>query len=535
MAQRESDCRKFDLSKIRDKHPLLVENLAHLPNREEYLNRIWTLEERWNSFIQDPKSSTETIKFSSSPEVSEEDFEIIYAGGTLGLLHATLMSIKYNRKVLVFDAFTVGKTHRDWNISDQELEELVKAGLFSKDEIEIVNRYESGFVKFYDENSKIKTPPLFMKDVLNVALDSNKLLKTALEKLKRTNSRIESYLRLKHVYVLKEKVIVECEEIKTGKKRFFGARLFIDATGTNSPISREINSGRSITHVCPTVGTVARGFQKGFGKKEVNFSIGEILVTTEDITDGRQLIWEGFPGDPKKDEYTTYLFFYDSVNSNVDKSLFRLFEEYFKKISDYKLKTANWKVIKPVFGYIPSFHHHGWGNLKKVSIDRILLIGDAAGLSSPLTFCGFGSYVRNFRRLTELVEECLKTNSLDEKSLSQINTYEPNVAQMASLAEFMRPTPKSKPSTVNETMNAVMMALSKLDPEIARELFQDRIKFSSFKKLVAKTAQIHPKVFKLMLEHLGIKGSFWWIENIFEAFWKEKTKKSNMLIDAPDR
>ncbi|MFN3329862.1 MAG: hypothetical protein ACK419_02935, partial [Pyrinomonadaceae bacterium] len=136
----------------------------------------------------------------------------------------------------------------------------------------------------------------------------------------------------------------------------------------------------------------------------------------------------------------------------------------------------------------------------------------------------FGSFVRNFCKLTRMVEEVLSENSLDEKSLSQINTYEPNVAQMASLAEFMRPAPKSKPSVVNETMNAVMMALSKLDPEIARELFQDRIKFSSLRKVLAKTAQIHPKVFRLMFEHLGVKGSFWWIANIFEAFWSEKTK-----------
>jgi lycopene cyclase CruA len=526
----KKNMRQFNLSEITQKYPLLVKNLGCLPNREEYLKRIWMLEERWDSFMQNPDRFEEVVFFSIptafSPVDVEEDFEVIYAGGALGLLHATLMSVKYKRRVFVFDAFAVGQTHRDWNISDQELEEFVKAGLFSKEEIKkaVVNRYKSGFVKFYDKNSKIKAPPLFMKDVLNVALDANKLLKLAMEKLKQTDSRTESYLRFKRAYVLKEKVIVECEEVKTRKKRFFSGRLFIDATGTNSPISRQINVGKSITHICPTVGTVARGFQRGKDSKEVDFSVGEILVSTEDITDGRQLIWEGFAGDPKKDEYTTYLFFYDSVSSNADKSLFRLFEEYFEKISDYKIRTASWKVVKPVFGYIPSYHHHGWNNLKKVATDRILLIGDSAGLSSPLTFCGFGSYVRNFRKLTSLVEEVLKEDSLDEKSLSQINTYEPNVAQMASLAEFMRPTPRSKASVVNETMNAVMMALSKLDSEIARELFQDRMKFSSFRKVLAKTAQIHPKVFKLMIEHLGVKGSFWWIANIFEAVWNEKIK-----------
>ena len=174
----------------------------------------------------------------------------------------------------------------------------------------------------------------------------------------------------------------------------------------------------------------------------MDFSIGEILVSTEDVSDGRQLMWEGFAGNPRKNEYTTYLFFYDSVKSKADKSLFRLFEDYFEKLPRYKAKTNGWRIVKPVFGYIPSVHHHGWKNIKKTSSKRILLVGDAAGLSSPLTFCGFGSHVRNLRKLTELTEIALSENALDEKSLSEINAYEPRVAQMASLAEFMRPAEK---------------------------------------------------------------------------------------------
>ena len=287
-----------------------------------------------------------------------------------------------------------------------------------------------------------------------------------------------------------------------------------------------MNSGRSIAHVCPTVGTVARGFRRGEYEtgdtKAVDFSIGEILVSTEDISDNRQLMWEGFAGNPARDEYTTYLFFYDSVSSKADKSLFRLFEDYFEKLPDYKEKAgASWRVVKPVFGYIPSVHHRGWNNIKKTATDRILLIGDAAGLSSPLTFCGFGSHVRNLRRLTDGCENALRENSFDEKSLALINAYEPRVAQLASLAEFMRPAPHSKSFVVNETMNAVMSALSKLDSRISCELFQDRIPFASFKKVLATTARLHPKVFRLMFEHLGTTGAFWWIAKIAENAFRE--------------
>ena len=518
--------KQFDLAEIRRQSPFLVENLAKLPDREAHLKRIWEIEQRWNHTCENPEKSDEVVFFDSAPKdlKVEGEFEIIYAGGTLGLLHAGVMATKFNRKVLVFDAHNVGKTHRDWNISDAELQEFTRAGLFTKEEIEtaIANRYKTGFVKFYDANSRIKTPPLFMNNVLDVAVEADKLLELAVKKLKKTDSKIINNLRFVRAFVNKDKVLVECEDAKTGWRKLYSSKLFVDATGTNSPVSRQLNSGKSITHVCPTVGTVAKGFRRGTDEKEVDFSVGEILVSTEDISDNRQLIWEGFAGNERKDEYTTYLFFYDSVESKADKSLFRLFEDYFEKLPDYKVKNGAWKVLKPVYGYIPSVHHQGWKNQKRTATDRILLVGDAAGLSSPLTFCGFGSHVRNLKKLTDLTEKSLRENLFDEKNLSEINAYEPRVAQMSSLAEFMRPVGKSKSSVVNETMNAVMSALSDLPKEISREMFQDRISFASFKKVLLKTAKIHPAVFKKMFQHLGTKGAFRWIADIAEAAFHER-------------
>lgn len=520
--------KQFDLAEVRKKYPLLVENLANLSNREAHLKRIWEIEQRWNSFSENPEKTEEVLFFDAVPKDfgAEGEFDIIYAGGTLGLLHAAVMALKHNRKVLVFDAHTVGKTHRDWNISDAELKEFIKSGIFTEDEIEtaVANRYQTGFVKFYDANSSVKTPPLFMNNVLDVALEADKLLEIAAKKLRKTGSKIVSNLSFVRAFSQKDNVLVECEDTKNGRQKFFSAKLFVDATGTNSPLSRQLNRGKSITHVCPTVGTVAKGFKRGTDEREVDFSVGEILVSTEDVSDNRQLIWEGFAGSERRDEYTTYLFFYDSVESRADKSLFRLFEEYFEKLPTYKAKNGAWKVVKPVYGYIPSVHHHGWDNQKKTAAERVLLVGDAAGLSSPLTFCGFGSHVRNLRKLTDLTESSLRENLFDEKNLSEINAYEPRVAQMSSLAEFMRPTANSKPSVVNETMNAVMSALSKLDAEISREMFQDRISFASFKRVLLKTAQIHPKVFKKMFEHLGVRGAFWWVANIAESAFNERKK-----------
>src|SRR5207248_519671 len=144
------------------------------------------------------------------------EFETIYAGGALGLLHAAAAS-RYGRRVLVFDE-TIGRAGRDWHVSADEVRALERAGLFTKEEIE--------------------------------------------------------------------------------------------ATGPASAVARQLNEGRAITHVCPTVGAVARGFARGAGPDKVDFETGELLVSTEDASDHRQLIWGGFAGAPARDEYSTYLFFY---------------------------------------------------------------------------------------------------------------------------------------------------------------------------------------------------------------------------------
>ncbi|MCA1628062.1 MAG: hypothetical protein LC742_08880, partial [Acidobacteria bacterium] len=159
--------------------------------------------------------------------------------------------------------------------------------------------------------------------------------------------------------------------------------------------------------------------------------------------------------------------------------------------------------------------------------ERVLTIGDAAGLSSPLTFCGFGSHVRNLHRLTQLTDLALAADLLDAPSLSEINAYEARVAQMASLAEFLRPAPGSSPAHVNETMNAVMAALHSLDERVRRELFQDRMSFSALKSLLSRTAKLYPRIFGRVREHLGTRGTFWWLANMAEAAFSERRAGSS--------
>jgi len=393
------------------------------------------------------------------------------------------------------DAVEVGQAERDWNISDDELRGFERAQLFTRDEVQsaISNRYRSGFVKFHDAGSRVKAPPLWMDGVLDVAADANKLLALAAAKLEtsETGSALMSGLRFVRCYIQPERVTVEVEDARTKKRSLFSARLFVDATGTNSIVARQLNDGRAITHICPTVGTVSRGLTRGNQPDQVDFNVGEILVSKEDVRDHRQLIWEGFAGSRERDEYATYLFFYDAVDSPADKSLLALFERYFEQLPGYKRAGAQWRVMKPVFGHAPAFHQRSLRSRRKCTTeDRVLLVGEAAGLSSPLTFGGIGSHVRTLARLTHLTDLALRADLLDASSLSEINSEEPRAAQMSGLAEFLRPTPRCAPGAVNETLNAVMAALHSLDERVRRELFQERMSFNALKRLLSRTAKL---------------------------------------------
>lgn len=526
-----------DISYFLRRYPATVANLGSLPGREEWLRRIWKTDATWRETAETRggEISSEEVLVRSAPPAGcevEAEFDVIYAGGTLGLLHAGVMACLYKRRVLVLDDRDAALPQGVWNINDAELRELERAGLLAPDESErsIVNRYRGGFVKFHDAASRIKAEPLWMKGVLDVAVEGERILSQVANKVRREGAagcQVLDGLRFVRAYVEPHRVTIETEGAG-GERRMFSARLFVDATETDSALVRQLNGGLALTHVCPTVGTIASGFARGEARDEIDFQTGEILVSTEDASDHRQLIWDGFARNRERDEYTTRLFFYDAVDSPADKSLLALFERYFETLPAYKRRGAAWRVRRPVFGYVPGFQcGRGWRAARSMSADRVLAIGDAASPSSPLRFRRIGSHIRDLRQLTRLTESALASNATDARSLSEIGTRKPRIAQTLMLAEFMRPTPKGAPSAVNETFNAMMAALHKLDERVRQELFQDRLSFGALKSLLGHTARIYPRIFARVRERLGARGTLWWLSDVFEAMRSERRTRSD--------
>lgn len=501
-----SDPGQFELDALQSKYPRTVSEILSVENGESHLRTIWEIEQRWDRFRRDPGSFEKVIFPGGAHDSIDGEFDVIYAGGTIGLLHASVMATRYGRKVLVFDSQAVGRSNRNWNLSEEDLDEFVKAGLFTRAELDeaVVNKYQSCIAKFHDWTSEVKTPALHLNGVQDVSIDADVFLELTASKFRAAGGVMMDGITFDRAAVLKDKIVVECVD-RSGAQFSFAAKLFVDATGTNSPAARQLNAGQAITHICPTVGSVSRGFVQGKNPDEVDFSVGEILVTTEDSTEGRQLIWKGFPGNPNRSEFTTSLMFHDSVDTTAHKSLFELFEEYFEKLSSFKQQTENWKMVRPVYGYTPGVRRAS-DTAVRTAATRVVLIGDAAGASCPLTLCTLARHIRKLSGQTSRTEAALRSERLDEESLSRINIWDSDEQLSSALVDLTIQLSGSAAKTVNENMNAVMLSLSRLDKNMRCEAFQSTISYSSFTKILSGAAMLHPQVLKTLFRHLGWKG-----------------------------
>lgn len=510
------------LEQIRNSHPLVYRHFSALPEGERHLRSVLSIDRYWESLdLPVPEVIRDGSRLPSGATI-EGSYEIVYAGGTLSLLHAAVMAKRYGRTVLLVDRAEPGRTTRDWNISRNELLRLAGCGVFTQAELDstIVRRYKTGWVEFNAPAPKRRR--LYMDEVLDCAVDADRLLGIAREKvLAAGDSAVLGRTTFVCCYRFADHLVVQAED-SSGKTLYFRTQVLVDAMGIVSPIAMQLNRGRPQTHVCPTVGTIASGFE------DADFEVGEILASTEDAEvsgkRGRQLIWEGFPA--KGDEYITYLFFYDKVDSSNDKTLLGLFESYFRKLPEYKRPGADFTIHRPVYGIIPAWFHDGAGCTRVVSDERIVLLGDAASLASPLTFCGFGSVVRNLDRMTSGLDRAMRDKRLGAADLAAISAYEPNVAAMANLMKYMCYDPETDdPGFVNEMMNEVMIVLDEMPPRYRQAMFRDEMKVEELVTVMLRVAWRYPKILKATWEKLGVGGSAGFMKNLAGWAMSQSSKK----------
>ena len=504
-------------------YPLTVKYFQKMPQGEYDLKRVYWWEQRWREGTRNPQKPKQVVflKEEGTGQKAEDTilvsdsgdtfYDLIYIGGALGVIHAAVMA-KLGYRVLLVERMPFGRMNREWNISRDEIQSLIDLGLFTAAEIEtlIAREYKDGYCKFFDANNPpvAKAPVLHTPKVLNVALDGEKLLNLAGVKLTEAGGEIWDETEFLRADVEAEKVVVQGRHLPTKADRTVSGRLLVDAMGSASPIAWQLNEGRAFDSVCPTVGGVIDG---GIEPGVWDSDYGDVLWSHGDISRGRQLIWELFPG--AGGELTIYLFHYHQVNPENPGSLLELYEDFFAILPEYRRCDVNkliWK--KTTFGYIPG-HFSTSSSDRAVAVDRLITIGDAASLQSPLVFTGFGSLIRNLFRLTDLLDTALKHNLLSAKHLNQIRAYQSNISVTWLFSKgMMVPTGRTlPPQRINSMLNTFFGILAAQKLAVAETFIKDRTDWLTFNRLAIEAAGKNPSLLLWILDFVTFRDILRWL------------------------
>ncbi|MCU0526929.1 MAG: flavin-dependent dehydrogenase [Elainella sp. Prado103] len=499
---------------LAEHYPETVRHFRKMPNGEAHLQRVYWWEQRWRDGVRNPQQPKQVIlgaPNSEEPDPSAPTYDLIYVGGALGVIHAAVMA-RLGYRVLLLERLPFGRMNREWNISRAEFAGLIELGLFTPAEFEslIAREYRDGFHKFFDGNNppQCKAPILHTPTVLNVAIDAEALLKLCGEKLRAAGGEIWDETEFLQATIDRNSVTVAATHLPSQGARSARGRLLIDAMGTASPIAWQLNGGQAFNSVCPTVGAVIDG---GFEPGVWDAQYGDVLNSHGDLSRGRQLIWELFPG--RDHELTFYLFHYHQIHPENPGSLLEMYEDFFTILPEYRRCDPDrlvWK--KPTFGYIPG-HFSIQSTDRKVAFDRLIAIGDAASLQSPLVFTGFGSLVRNLPRLTDLLDTALRHDLLTTQHLSQIRAFQSNIAVTWLFSKgMMVPTHRFvAPERVNSMLNTFFGILANESPSVADRFVKDRSGWLPFNRMALKAAWQNPAMLLWIWQLAGAKDLLRWV------------------------
>lgn len=502
-------------------YPQTVRFFQRIPNGEYDLTRVYWWEQRWRDGVRNPKQPRQVIfRQPQSQSSAPLEYDLIYVGGALGVIHAAVMAQRGYR-VLLMERLPFGRMNREWNISRAEFQSLIDLGLFTPEEFEsiIAREYRDGFHKFFDANNppQCKAEILHTPTVLNIAIEADKLLQLCGEKLVAAGGEIWDKTEFERADIAPDRVTVTAKDLPSQTQRQASARLLLDAMGTASPIAWQLNGSRAFDSVCPTVGAV---ISDGFEPQVWDSQYGDVLNSHGDISKGRQLIWELFPARDK--ELTIYLFHYHQIHPDNPGSLLEMYEDFLTILPEYRrcdMDKLTWK--KATFGYIPG-HFSNSSRDRKVAFDRLIAIGDAAALQSPLVFTGFGSLVRNMARLTDLLNTTLKHDLLSASHLNQVRAYQSNVAVTWLFSKgMMVPTHRFiPPQRINSMLNTFFGILAQSPPEVPNTFIKDRTNWLLFNRLALKAARQNPALLAWIWDLAGARDLIRWTGSYLVFTWQ---------------
>jgi hypothetical protein len=457
------------------------------------------------------------------------DFDIAVCGGTLGIFFATAMLLK-GHKVAVIEAGVLRGREQEWNISMDELLKLKKLGVLTQDDIDAAITTEfpmcrSGFKTqettplkggYFENNIGFEC---VTKDVLNLGVSPGILIERVSKRFKELGGVIKENTRLAGVAVSE----------KVGSALDLGpdlepitASIVLDCMGNASPISRQQRWGMKPDGICAVVGSCAAGFDNSTNL------IGDIIYTNSEIQDKgdngmHQYFWETFPvgigrggKEPgSSDVKTTYMFTYMDADEKRP-SLESLMEDYWKLLPKYQKSITNPEtdldIKRVLFAYFPTYRE----SPLKPQWSRVLAIGDASGIQSPLSFGGFGALTRHLDRISTAVSDALASDCLHKDDLAEINAYTPNLsaAWMFQKAMSVRMGQKVNPKFINRLLATNFEVMDQMGERTIKPFLQDVVRFDGLVGSLVRSFQADPEFMPEIVAHVGIPTLVEWLGHV---------------------
>jgi len=378
---------------------------------------------------------------------------------------------------------------QEWNISRKELMEIVEIGILSEAELEqiISSDFNPNRCGFEDKGE------IWVENILNLGISPAKLVETMKERFISSGGAIFEGKSLSSIYVYDDRAVLKLSDGDS-----LPCRLVVDAMGNFSPIVRQIRSGRKPDGMCLVVGACARGFEKN--------TTSDIIFSSSSVNragnSGVQLFWEAFPAGSGPNDRTTYMFTYVDPKFGGPK-LEELLEVFWKLMPAYQdVVLENLDIKRVIFGIFPTYRD----SPLPAAFDRILQVGDASGIQSPVSLLGFGSLTRHLGRLSNGIYEAVEGDFLDAHSLRLLNPYMPNLSAswLFQRAMSVRPHVDVSPTFINELLFANFQSMQKLGDSVLRSFLQDVIQFGPLVKTLGLVMLNRPQILPSIFKQVGL-------------------------------
>jgi lycopene cyclase CruP len=470
--------------------------LLHMPQTEHLLStlpgntlgNLRRVDELWHNVRSTSGiSAVPPVVYESSEKIDAVDWDVVVAGGTLGIFIAATLVRRGWRVALIERGMLRGRD-QEWNIARAEMNTFLEMDLLSLQELEdvIVTECNPVRLQFLDG------PEVWVRDVLNLGIDPVLLLNLLKSRFLADGGKLLEKTAFEKAVVHPNGVTVYTDNgsLKT--------RLLLDAMGHLSPMVRQARKGQKPDGVCLVVGSCAQGFPKN--------EQADLMVSLTPTQQQCQYFWEAFPA---REGRTTYLFTYVDAHPSRPR-LEDLFEEYLNLLPRYQnVAVEKLQFQRALFGFFPSYQAGPLGS----GWNRILAIGDSSGSQSPLSFGGFGAMVRHLKRLNNGIDEALQSDALERESLNWLQPYQPNLAVtwLFQRAMSIGVDQKTDPNQINKLLITVFREMEHLGEGVLRPFLQDVVQFSGLSQAMIRTAVADPLLIARIVEHVGPSTLIRWL------------------------